>query len=227
MEQHEGVWRVLLDKRPVKTPKGTFLELPSEQVARGVAEEWAAQGELLKPREMPLTTVGCTAVDLIRPDRGECVDRLLPFLSMDTLCFEDDSELLAKLQAAEWAPLRQWFEGHFGVGLAVTRGLQVPSHPQETIPTVEKALRTLDHWQLSALEIATSMAKSLVVATALLEKADVAAHDALRWAWLEEHFQIEKWGLVEGEHDVSHSESLVWLEACRRFGRHGHNRTMK
>jgi len=39
-----------------------------------------------------LTTLSCTAVDLIRPQlaSGTCVDRLLPFLETDTVCFDDD-----------------------------------------------------------------------------------------------------------------------------------------
>lgn len=222
-EQHGDLWRVFLDKRPVKTPRGTFLELPSQPLALAVAQEWGAQGETLKPKEMPLTTVACTAVDLIRPDKEGCVSRLLPYLTMDTLCFEDDNEFLAELQAKEWGPLRNWFEGRFNVTLGVARGLGAPSHPDGTELAVEADLKLRDEWELSAIEIATQTAKSLVAATVLVERADIEAKDAFRWANLEEHFQIERWGLVEGEHDVSHSDALMWMEACRRFGQHGRN----
>jgi len=99
--------------------------------------------------------------------------------------------------------------------------LGAPAHPDGTQGTVEAELNLRDEWELSALEIATSTAKSLVVATALLDRADIEAKDALRLALLEEHFQIERWGLVEGEHDVAHNEALMWLEACRHFGKHG------
>merc|ERR1719270_594991 len=221
VEQHGGVWRVLLDGKPVKTPKGTFLELPTQIVAQAVADEWAAQEEQLKPKEMPLTTVGCTAVDLIRPEKAECVERLMPFLAMDTLCFKDESDLLAEMQAKEWAPVRQWFETHFGVSLGIATGFSPPSHPEETRVVVTRELCSRDEWELSALEIATASAKSLIVAVALLDRADVDAEAARRLALLEEYFQIERWGLVEGEHDVSHSELLQWLAACRCFGRHG------
>jgi len=220
-EAHGASWRVLLDGKPIKTPKGTHLELPSKPLAQAVAQEWASQGEQIKPKEMPLTTVGCTAVDLVRPEIGECVGRLLPYLAMDTLCFEDDNEILAEMQAKEWQPMREWFQAHFGVQLAVARGINAPAHPQPTLPTVEKALFGYDEWELSALEIATSTAKSLIVATSLVDREDFVAKDAFRLALLEEHFQIEKWGLVEGEHDVSHEETMMWLETCRRFGRHG------
>lgn len=212
-------WQVLLDSKPVRTPKGTLLELPSRAVAESVAGEWAAAGENLNPKEMPLTTIGCTTVDLIRPEVAACVERMIPYLVMDTVCFEDDHEPMAELQQAEWGPLRRWFEERFDVTLGVVRGFGAPEHPEATLAAVEADLRTRDAWELCALEIAISTAKSLVVGTALLDRSDVTAAQALRWALLEEHFQIERWGLVEGEHDVGHSEILMWLEATKRFSK--------
>lgn len=213
----EGVWRVMLDERVVKTPKGTVLDLPTRAVAEAVAAEWDGQSETLRPKEMPLTTIGCTAIDLIRPEKDQCIERMLPYLATDTVCYEDDSGLLAELQAKEWGSLREWFQSHVGVTLSVARGLGIPNHPEGTLEAVEKQLRQRDEWELCALEIATQTAKSLIVATALLDREGTSPPDALRWAMLEEFFQIERWGLVEGEHDVSHSDSLAWLQACQRF----------
>jgi len=220
VKQVGDIWHVLLDGKPLKTPKGSFLELPTEIVAQAVADEWAAQEDKLKVKEMPLTTVGCTAVDLIRPERQECVDKLIPFLRMDTLCFEDEGDLLAELQAKEWAPIRQWFEGHFSVKLGLASGFMPPAHPEETVEVVAAQLLARDEWDLAALEIATAAAKSLLVATALLDNTDVCVVRARRLALLEEYFQIERWGLVEGEHDVSHEDLLRWFAAAKLFGRH-------
>lgn len=219
-DQQGDTWRVVLDGKPVKTPKGTMLHLPTRLLAEQVAAEWKMQGEQLRPKEMRLTTIGCTALDLVQPECSACVDRMLPYLAMDTICFEDDHELLAERQAAEWGPLRRWFEERYNVSLGeVARGLDAPQHPEATLLAVREALRERDEWELCALEIATSTAKSLIVATALLDREGVSAHAALKWALLEEHFQIERWGLVEGEHDISHSDLLNWLEATQRFGK--------
>lgn len=221
--QAGSVWRISLDGKPVKTPKGSFLELPTEAVAEGVAQEWRQQGERLKTKEMPLTTIGCTVLDLVKPDPGSCVERLLPYLATDTICFLDDHEPLAERQQLEWAPLRSWFEDSFNVGLGVATGISTPNHPEATMLSIEDRLKQRDMWELCALEIATGTAKSLIVASALMDKSDMSAEEALRLALLEEHFQIERWGLVEGEHDVSHSDALMWLAACQRFsvGRRG------
>lgn len=218
-KQVGSAWQVALDGRVVKTPKGTLLELPSKALCEAIAEEWAAQGEKVMPLEMPLTTLGCTAVDHIRPEREQCVERMLPYLETDTLCFEDEGERLLALQRNEWLPQREWFQEQFGVKLDVAQGFAVPAHPEGTLAAVQRALLERDEWELCAMEVATTTAKSLVVAAALLDREDTTAELAFRWSNLEEFFQIERWGLVEGEHDVSHEESLRWLHACRTFAR--------
>mmetsp|Transcript_68074 Transcript_68074/g.181161 ORF Transcript_68074/g.181161 Transcript_68074/m.181161 type:complete len:257 (-) Transcript_68074:120-890(-) len=220
VQQTGSTWQVFLDGKVVKTPRGSLLELPAQGVAQRVANEWQGQGVHLKPKEMPFTTLGCTTVDMVRPDIQACVERLLPYLACDTLCFEDENDLLAERQQKEWGPMRRWFEEHFGVELAVSRSLGVPGHPEGVLPAVAEALAGRDEWELCAMEVVTSTAKSLIVGVALMEKLDINAEDALRLALLEEHFQIERWGLVEGEHDVSHETSRRWLEAASRFAKH-------
>eukprot|EP00931_Biecheleriopsis_adriatica_P111303 TRINITY_DN85669_c0_g1_i1.p1 TRINITY_DN85669_c0_g1~~TRINITY_DN85669_c0_g1_i1.p1 ORF type:complete len:282 (-),score=61.07 TRINITY_DN85669_c0_g1_i1:53-859(-) len=213
------MWRVFLDGRVVKSPKGTHLDLPAHALALRVASEWRAQGEHLQPQEMPLTTVGCTALDIVKKDCDACIDRMLPYLEMDTVCFQDEQELLAERQLQEWGPLRGWFEAQHGVTLGVSTGLGAPGHPQGTISSIAKQLRQRDVWELCAMEIATQTAKSLIVAMALLDRSGTTAEDAMRLAQLEENFQIERWGLVEGDHDVNQTEMLKWLEACRHFAK--------
>lgn len=224
VKQVEGstAWSVTLDGKAVRTPKGSPLQLPSLTLAEAVAEEWESQGDKVLPLEMPMTTLGCTALDLVRPDPAACIDRLLPYLETDTVCFEDENERLAELQLQEWGPLREWFGQHFGVSLGTARGLAVPQHREGTLDAVGSQLCKRDEWELCALEVATTTAKSLIVAAALLERPSVDAEQALRWALLEEHFQIERWGLVEGEHDVSHEDVLLWMTATRRFVRKRH-----
>lgn len=222
VEASGAAWRVTLEHKsapkPVNTPRGTPLDWPSRALAESVAAEWRSQGEFLKPLEMTLTSIGCTAVDLVRPDRAASVERLLPFLATDTLCFQEvDGKTLAEMQEKEWGPVRRWFEGHFAVSLGVATGIAVPRHGDGTVAAVERDLLGRDEWQLAALEVATQSAKSLIVGLAMLERQDVSAAEAQRWALLEELYQMEHWGLVEGEHDVSHEGQLRLLEGVREF----------
>ncbi|CAL1134502.1 unnamed protein product [Cladocopium goreaui] len=211
-------WRVLLDGKVVKTPKGTPLELPGRGVAQEVAGEWQQQTEDILPLEMPFTTLGCTALDITQHDPAASVDRLLPFLEMDTVCFQGEQDLLAERQRQEWGPLREWFASKYEVTLGVASGLAAPNHPEETLLRITQLLLDRDAWELCALEVATQTAKSFIVASALLDKS-TTAEEAIRLAQLEEDFQIERWGMVEGDHDVMETEMLKWLTACRRFSK--------
>jgi len=216
---HEA-WCINLDSKTFKTPKGTAFHLPSHQLALSIAEEWERQETHIDSNDMPLTTLACTAIDLVRNDPAACIERLLPYLSCDTVCFKDvENERLAELQDIEWEPLRGWFQMAFGVKLDVATGVGVPEHPDGTIEAVTLRLALKDEWELCSLEVATATAKSLVIATALLERPDTTPEDARRWALLEEISQIERWGLVEGEHDTSHAECLRWLSAIQKLSR--------
>lgn len=226
----EGTWHVTLDERKLRTPKGSALDLPTKALADAIAEEWEAQEEHMKPHDMVMTTLGCTAVDLVGKQRDETITRMMPYLETDTICFEEDdasasglslpgSGDLLKLQQAEWGPVRAWFEQRFGVKVALAQGISLPAHPEATIATVKEALHRYDNWELTCVEQATTSAKSLITAVALVEKEGATAEDALRWSNLEEFYQIERWGLVEGEHDDSHELYLLWFSACQNFVR--------
>lgn len=219
VQQTGEMWRVFLDGKVVKSPKGTILDLPARGVAHRVAQEWRSQTENLNPQEMPLTTVGCTALDVVGPDPGACIERMLPYLETDTLCFEDEQQLLAERQLQEWVPIRNWFENHYSVQLGISSSLAVPGHPEATIPQVAEKMLQRDAWELCALEIATQTAKSLIVAVALLDRAGISPEEAMNLCLLEENFQIERWGLVEGDHDVARTETLKWLHACQLFSK--------
>eukprot|EP00913_Durusdinium_trenchii_P021149 g19872.t1 len=144
--------------------------------------EWQTQGDDLQPLEMPFTTIGCTALDITKADPPACVDRLLPFLEMDTVCFQGEQDLLADRQRQEWGPLREWFESEYNVKLGVATGLASPNHPEETILRVTEQLLSRDIWELCALEIATQTAKSFIVASALVDRETCLAEEAIR-AW--------------------------------------------
>ncbi|MEO7786823.1 MAG: ATP12 family chaperone protein, partial [Sphingomicrobium sp.] len=58
-----GGWGITLDRRPLKTPTGAELMLPNAALAEAISAEWAAAGETIDPRAMPLTGLANAAVD--------------------------------------------------------------------------------------------------------------------------------------------------------------------
>ena len=105
----QGGFEILLDERPVKTPARRPLLLPTEPLARAVAEEWNAQGEKVDPRSMPLTGLANAAIDRVAPDPESFARGLAAYGENDLLCYraEGPSSLVVR-QAELWDPLLAW-----------------------------------------------------------------------------------------------------------------------
>merc|ERR1711990_1204284 len=90
--------------------------------------------------------------------------------------------------------------GRFGGAPGTTMGLGVVDTPQEAQAAVDQYLQSLCPWRLGALYLCTSSTKSLVISTALAA-GHINSEEALKAARVEEDYQTELWGVVEGGHD--------------------------
>src|SRR5207248_10677244 len=54
---------ICLDGKPVRTPGRRALAAPAPELARALADEWAAQGDTIDPATMPLTRLANTIID--------------------------------------------------------------------------------------------------------------------------------------------------------------------
>jgi chaperone required for assembly of F1-ATPase len=100
---------VLLDGKPVRTPKRNALALPKTALAEAIAAEWGAVGEELDPRTLPLTGLANAAIDIVAPDPAAFAADLGRYAETDLLAYraEGPAELVAR-QAAQWDPLLSW-----------------------------------------------------------------------------------------------------------------------
>src|SRR5262249_43361376 len=74
---------VTLDGKPVATPAGRPLVLPSEGLAEAIAEEWRSQEVTIKPAGMPLTTLATTAIDRLIPAPASAVAEIAAYAESD------------------------------------------------------------------------------------------------------------------------------------------------
>jgi len=193
----EGLWRILLDGRPVRTPGRVPLAIATADLAEAVAAEWRAQGETIDPQSMPLTSLASTAADRVGPLRAAVLDELLGFVQSDMVCYRAESprELVARQEAC-WQPLVDWLEQRFDARLTVTGGVMPVRQPEAASRAVGAALSALDDDALTAVSCATAATGSLVLALALVEgRVDAAA--AIEAAHLDELWQAEQWGKEE------------------------------
>jgi len=207
---------VLLDGRLLKTPAKAPFKLPTLALAEAIAAEWAAQGELIKPQDMPLMRLAATALDRVAPNREPATDEVIRYGGSDLLAYraEAPKDLVAK-QQVEWQPLLDWFRERYDLVMQVTQGIIAVPQPTELPGRLRRICDGLDAWRLTALHTATTVCGSAVIALALLERR-LDAEAAYRAAFLDELHQTSLWGEDEEAAD-RRAELRADLAALERF----------
>ncbi|HYD98419.1 MAG TPA: ATP12 family protein [Alphaproteobacteria bacterium] len=190
----DGGFQVTLDGKPIRTPRGEPLTVPSRALADGIAAEWDRQGDEVKPDTMPLLRLSATAIDGVRTQRALMIDAVARYAETDLLCYraEGPSELVRR-QDAVWGPLLAWADQTYGARFALAAGLMPVGQPAESVAALRRAVEAQDDFWLSGLQNATGASGSLIIGLAMLSgRLDGVA--AFAAAELDETYQIEQWG---------------------------------
>ena len=189
-----GGFQVLLDGRPVRTPAKAPMILPGRALAEGIAAEWEAQGEEIRPVTMPLAALTSTTLDLTGKQRDAVVDQLAAYARTDLLCYRVDNPAeLAAREAELWQPLLDWAALRYDAALHVVVGIMPREQPEGACRALAAAVAAYDDWRLTALQTATTGCGSLVIGLALVERR-IDAEEAFEASQLHESYQIERWG---------------------------------
>jgi chaperone required for assembly of F1-ATPase len=187
-------WRILLDGKPVRTPGGRMLLLPTAALADAVAQEWRGQGDEIDPVSTPMLRLANTTLDGIRKDRAAVIAAILRFGEHDLLCYRGQAPAsLAERQAREWNTMLDWVAKNHGARLAVTSGVGHVAQPPEALAALERAIAAHDDFALVGLHVIASITGSLVLALALVEGA-INSAQAFQMSRLDEIHQAERWG---------------------------------
>jgi chaperone required for assembly of F1-ATPase len=126
--------QVLLDGRPVRTPKRSLLELPHPELAAAIAREWNGVGEVLDPRALPLTGLANAAIDIVAADRTAFGENLARYAETDLLAYRATSpDALIARQSREWDPLLDWVRTRYDVHVEVVGGIMHRPQPDATV----------------------------------------------------------------------------------------------
>ncbi len=189
-----GQHRILLDRRPVKTPMRSPLAVPGAALAAAIVSEWAAQGEQIDPASMPITGFASASIDQVLPDIATFAGIIAEYAASDLLCYRagDPAEFIGE-QEALWDPLLDWARRRFDAVFTVTSGIMPVDQPAETVERLAAAVHALDPWLLSAFSSIVTMSGSLIGTLALVEGAITA--DAF-WSAIhvDEEWQARQWG---------------------------------
>jgi chaperone required for assembly of F1-ATPase len=206
---------VLLDGRPVRTPARVPLVMPTPALAEAVAAEWAAQGEEIRPQDMPLTGLANAAIDRVAPEQAAFAASLAQYGETELLCYRADGppDLIAR-QHERWDPLLDWAREQYDVDFTLVTGIMHQPQPMATVQRLGGAVASASPHQLAALSPLVTISGSLVVGLALLEEA-VLPEDAFVIAHLDELWQAEQWGEDEWALDARNARKRDFLAACQ------------
>ncbi len=212
----EGGFRVLLDGKPVRTPAGYSLALPTRALAEAIAEEWRGQGDAIDPVSLPFLKLANTVIDGVAANRAEVITAILRFGENDLLCYRAHQPLeLAQLQAEGWDPVLAWARRRHGVEFILVEGFAHADQPLATLEAFRAALESHDSFSLAALHVIASIAGSVVLALALAEGELVPAR-VFALSRIDEDYQAGKWGR-DDEAEIRASNLVRELDKAAAF----------
>ena len=201
-------WGIALDGKPVRTPARNPLVVPTEALARAVADEWNSASKTVDPRAMPLTGLANAAIDRIAADPERFAEGLARYGESDLACYRAEGpRALVERQEQRWDALLAWARRRFDVDFNSTCGIVHVPQPPATTQRLAHAVAALDPFRLAGLSPLVTIGGSLVAGLAVLEGA-MSPDDAWDAVSIDERWQLEQWG--------ADSEAEAALEARRR-----------
>lgn len=190
----EPGFAIMLDRRPLRTPKKLPLVVPTQALAEAIAAEWSAQGERIDPKTMPLSRLAITAIDSVRGAAAEVAADIVKFAGSDLLCYRADGpKALIQKQAAVWDTILQWCEVEFGARLNCAHGVMPIEQDREALDRIATEVAPFDTLALTSLHVMTTLTGSALLALAHA-KGSLSAEEAWAAAHVDEDWQISQWG---------------------------------
>ncbi|TXG54775.1 hypothetical protein EZV62_020031 [Acer yangbiense] len=215
-------WTVMLDYRTLKTPSKRALKLPTLGLAKAIGAEWDYQEtDGIRPFTMPLMRLVCTALERVPLTRPKIIEYLMKKFNQDQVFCRapSDNELTSGVherQVKYVDPLLNWVESEFGFKPVVYSSFFGGKQEDGLVKAVENLLKKTDDCELAAIDAIASSAHSLVIAIGLF-RGKLNIEEAIELIRLEEDFQVDKWGLVEGGHDIDIADLRVQISSAVVF----------
>lgn len=185
---------VRLDGRPVKTPTGNALALPTQKLADAVVAEWQAVEKSIDPVLMPMTGFANAAIDRVGLDRSGFAAAIAAYGETDLFCYRAEAgTALAEHQAAVWDPWLDWARTRYDIGFVIVEGIMHRPQPAATLEKLSAAVATRGTFELAAMAKLAHLSGSLIATLAVVERAGTAP-DLWSPACLDELWQENLWG---------------------------------
>ncbi|KAJ1939072.1 chaperone [Linderina macrospora] len=220
VSEHSDGLAVELDGRPIKTPDGSAVRLPTSQtiLATLMAGEWESQREFLGAHSLPLTALVCRSIDGLNDSnvRKDVAEKLLKYFHTDSACLHEEfPQALVELQDKHYRPIVDWAAERYGIKINVTANLFTLRQEQEAEEALRKVVLEFSPLKLAAFEKAVMTAKSFLIALALVERR-ISVEQAAMAAQVEATAQTQLWGELENAHDIDNAamRQILGASAC-------------
>ncbi|CAG8432738.1 7065_t:CDS:2 [Diversispora eburnea] len=189
----DNEYQVALDKRPLKTPSGSPLVIPSSQksLAILIAGEWESQKILLKQHSLPLTSLVARSIDGFEKnptEKRDAITRLIKYFDTDTIW-------LVKLQRQYWDPIVNWARDYYKVKIKINNSIIGEKQHLETREKLQAVIENFDCLKLSAFERTTMLSSSFLIGLGLVERR-LTVEEATKATRVETISQTMKWGEI-------------------------------
>ncbi|KAL2505280.1 ATP12 protein-related [Abeliophyllum distichum] len=121
-----------------------------------------------------------------------------------------------KRQVEKLDPLLNWVESEFDFKPIVYSSFFGGKQEEGLVEAIENLLKKTDDCELAAIDAIASSAHSLVIALGIF-RGRLDIEQAIELIRLEEDLQVDRWGLVEGGHDVDIADLRVQVSAATVF----------
>ncbi|WP_208350086.1 ATP12 family chaperone protein [Pseudaestuariivita rosea] len=208
---------VVLDGRHLKTPAKRPLVVPTEALAKAIADEWQRQNDLVDPLSMPFTRSANAAIDKVASQKSEVADLIAAYAETDLLCYRAAEPVgLIDRQMNGWDPLLDWAAETYGARLQPVSGVMYHTQPPDAIRVLSDKVHSFDDFALTAVHDLVSLTGSVVIGLA-------ATHDhfdpSALWqlSRIDEDWQIEQWGVDEEAAETAQNKRNAFLHAHRFY----------
>ena len=213
----EDGFAVHLDGRPVKTPAKRALVLPTEVMARKVAEEWDAQEKTVDPTKMPWTRSANAALDKLSTQRLEVADHLAGYAETDLLCYRAEGpQELVERQTRAWDPMLDWAATTYGARLSVTSGVMPVTQDKAALERLAATMRGMSGFQLTGFHDIVALSGSFILALAATETFKTP-EEVWHLSRIDETWQIEQWGEDEEAAEEAKLKKTAFFHAIEFF----------
>jgi chaperone required for assembly of F1-ATPase len=164
----DGIYTLLVNDEPLRTPKGHPVQGPSWDLANAMADELMAEGALDLQR-LTLYTLYATQRDFVEDRFDATIGAILQHLPGDFELHPDPDPALAAKQLAAWTPLLAYVRA-IGPEVPIARPLQDIQLPWELTEGLRALLTAMSPAQLTIVLQAVTNLGSVVLGVLLAQQ---------------------------------------------------------